>query len=418
MHSHSYLNTSKAIITAFDGTVPLAIWLKQYFRSNKKFGSRDRKEITHACYCFYRLGNAFQNTGFEERMLTGLFLCSVSPNKILAELRPQWNEKIFLSLNEKISLLSAQDELKNIFSFRNELSEKIEEEAFNYSFLIQPDLFLRIRPGKKEKLIQELGEASIEFSLLNDVCVRLPNQSKLDVLNIDEDVVVQDYNSQKVLEVLSNSKLPSVAGGLPQAQQTPNSKPFIWDCCAASGGKSILFHDLFPNARLTVSDVRESILLNLQKRFQRAGIKYYDRFIADVSSPHFSIQKSFDLIICDAPCTGSGTWSRTPEQLSFFKKEKISHYSNLQKKIVLNASSALKKNGYFLYITCSVFKQENEEVVEFTREQLSLQLVVSEYLKGYDKKSRQFICGFVYQNLRSYFFFEESKYFIPQLKLK
>jgi 16S rRNA (cytosine967-C5)-methyltransferase len=376
MHSHSYLNTSREIIEAYDGSMPLAIWLKQFFKSNKKFGSTDRKQISHACYCFYRLGNAFQNFELEDRMLTGLFLCSASSNKILEELKPEWNQERSLPLVEKINLLSAHNEIKNLFPFSGELSEEIEQEPFNYSFLVQPDLFLRIRPDKKEKVIHQLQNTSIDFDLISNDCIQLPNQSKLDEFSIDEDVVVQDYNSQKVIDVFNNSK-----------PQTPNSKLYAWDCCAASGGKSILFYDRFPNIHLTVSDVRESILINLQKRFKRAGIKNYDHFVADVSSPLFSIQKKFDLVTCDAPCSGSGTWSRTPEQLLFFKKEKINHYSDLQKKIVSNSSKALNNNGHFLYITCSVFRKENEEIVEFIRQHSSLQLLTMKYLKGYDRKA-------------------------------
>lgn len=377
MHSYSYLNTASRIIQSYDGTLPLAGWLKQFFKADQKFGSKDRRNISHTCYCFYRMGNAFRHWSLEERMLTALFLCSGTANKILEELKPGWNEKISLSLAEKINLLSAQEEVKNVFPLSDEVSKEIDLQLFNLSFLIQPDLYLRVRPGKKQKVLQQLQDTGIEFILLNDDCIQLPNQSKVDeILNVDEDVVIQDYNSQKTIELFNNSEL-----------QTPNSKLSSWDCCAASGGKSILFHDHFPGSHLTVSDVRESILVNLQKRFKRAGIKNYDSFVADVSSPRFSLQKGFGLVICDAPCSGSGTWSRTPEQLLFFKKEKIDHYANLQKQIALNVSKAVKKSGHFLYITCSVFKKENEDVVNYIQDNSTLQLKTMEYLKGYDKKA-------------------------------
>ena len=95
------------------------------------------------------------------------------------------------------------------------------------------------------------------------------------------------------------------------------------------------------------------------------------------------ISESMDLIIADVPCSGSGTWARTPEQLHFFSKKKIEEYSTLQQKIVSNASEWLKENGYLLYITCSVFKKENEENVVFFQKNLNLQFIKSEYLKGY-----------------------------------
>jgi len=56
----------------------------------------------------------------------------------------------------------------------------------------------------------------------------------------------------------------------------------VWDCCAASGGKSILAKDVFGNITLTVSDIRKSILHNLRKRFSEAGIEklsfFYSRY--------------------------------------------------------------------------------------------------------------------------------------------
>ena len=191
------------------------------------------------------------------------------------------------------------------------------------------------------------------------------------------------------------------------------SKIKVWDCCAASGGKSIMAYDLIPQIELTVSDIRPSIVHNLNNRLAEAGIKNYRSFVVDLSpSPKGRIEKRspnseggrekasrtsqhinlstnqlFDLIIFDAPCSGSGTWSRTPEQLYFFKPEDITRYSNLQKKIASNVIPLIKQGGRLLYITCSVFKKENEEVVEFIKKQSGLTLVKMELLKGYDKKA-------------------------------
>ena len=155
---------------------------------------------------------------------------------------------------------------------------------------------------------------------------------------------------------------------------------------AASGGKTILLHDYYPQATLTVSDIRESILINLKNRLNRAGIHSYQSFVADVASPQFDLSRKFDLIICDAPCSGSGTWARTPEQLVFFSPDKIEYYVNLQKNIALHASRCLQKGGLFLYITCSVFFRENEEVVDYLQENGGLRLVSQQYFRGYREK--------------------------------
>ena len=375
MRSHSYINSIKEILQHYNGSIPLTSWLKQFFKAGKKYGSTDRKQIGHACYCYYRLGHAFANQPVDERILTAIFLCSSSENIILNELKPEWNQSVKLPVADKLNDLNANSEAHQIFPFLSELSEEINKLDFNLSFLVQPDLFLRIRPGKKEKVVAQLTESGTDFRILTNNALQLNNQAKADeILHFDADVVVQDLQSQRVLE--------------PFQKFITNDHPLqVWDCCAASGGKSILFYDHYPQTELSVSDIRESILINLQNRFKRAGIKNYHSFIADISSENYLPKKNFDLVICDAPCSGSGTWSRTPEQLCFFEKNKIETYASLQKRISLNAVKALKKNGYFLYITCSVFIKENEEVVEFLKNNTSLQLKAMQYLKGYDQKA-------------------------------
>jgi 16S rRNA (cytosine967-C5)-methyltransferase len=144
MRSHSHLNTASKIIQTYDGSIPLASWLKQFFKAEKKFGSTDRKQIAHLCYCYYRLGQAFIDLGTEERLLTGVFLCSYAANKILEELKLEWNEKIALPPQEKLDVLAAAHQKRSIFDFPGELSDEIDREGFALSFLLQPDLFLRI----------------------------------------------------------------------------------------------------------------------------------------------------------------------------------------------------------------------------------------------------------------------------------
>jgi len=102
-----------------------------------------------------------------------------------------------------------------------------------------------------------------------------------------------------------------------------------------------------------------------------------------VSSKEKLFNHSFDIVIADVPCSGSGTWSRTPEALAWFEKKAISNYVLLQQKIVAHSIEYLKENGLLLYITCSVFKKENEDNVDFFRQDLSLELISSKYLAGY-----------------------------------
>jgi 16S rRNA (cytosine967-C5)-methyltransferase len=311
-----------------------------------------------------------------EKILLGFFLCSTSSNEMLNELKPEWNEKAAVSTKEKCSISGYQCSITNIFSWKGWVSEEIDYAQFCESFLIQPDLFLRIRPGMKKVVEKKLLENKIAFKFLSPGCISLQSSVKADnFFTINKEVVIQDLNSQKVLEPLVNYFA------------IKNSFK-AWDCCAASGGKSFLLMDQFKNIDLTVSDVRQNILHNLHTRFKRAGIKNYKSFVADLShSPLTTHHSLFDLIICDAPCTGSGTWSRTPEQLLFFNEEKMNEYADLQRKIATNASKSLKQGGYILYITCSVFKKENEGVVEYLQQNTSLQLKSMKYFQGYEMRA-------------------------------
>lgn len=378
MFVRAYLDTAAQILDQYDGAEPMPSFLKKYFAAHKKFGSRDRRQTTHLCYAYFRLGHALRQVPRQERLLLGLYLCSTVPQPILAQLKPEWNETVGHSIPEKISVVQENYPFseQDIFPFFTHLAPDIDRPAFQRSFLVQPDTYLRLRPGRQKKVLAQLADAGVDYYTCGEDCIGLPPAVKLDdLLMLNRDAVVQDRSSQQVLSLL---------------------KPFFpdhkaafsaWDCCAASGGKSILLHDHYPNARLTVSDIRNSILINLKKRFEQAGIRQYHAFVADTGAPGFSYNQSFNLVLCDAPCSGSGTWGRTPEQLYFFTSEKIQQYSSLQQRIAGNAAGQVSKGGFLLYITCSVFRDENETVVNRLQQEAGLKLHTMAYFKGYGARA-------------------------------
>ncbi|MDP4264045.1 MAG: Fmu (Sun) domain-containing protein [Bacteroidota bacterium] len=374
---HSYINSAQKIIQAYKGNEPLALFLKKFFSVNQKYGSRDRKQVAHLCYCYFRQGSIMNKLPIEERILSGLFLCSDQSNEILLQLKPGWNSKISVSINEKLSLLPEIGSIGDIFPFTDELSQGINKTAFILSHLKQPDVFLRLRPGKEDLVKKKLKDAGIDIEIISRTCLAVANTTKIDeAIELDKEAVIQDLSSQRTGNFLQSSL------------SNDPLRISAWDCCAASGGKSIMLYDLYPHIELTVSDIRESILLNLKKRFREAGITNYKSFLADLTSPPLTIRHSpFDLILADVPCSGSGTWSRTPEQLYYFEKGKVNEYALLQKRIVANIIPHLKPGGYLFYITCSVFQKENEEVVQFMQQNSGLQLIKMEVLEGYDKKA-------------------------------
>lgn len=194
----------------------------------------------------------------------------------------------------------------------------------------------------------------------SDTGFRLANGSRLqDVRGIKGRYEVQDLSSQETINAFQIS-----------------GKESWWDACAASGGKSLMLLDMYPQLDLLVSDIRLSILRNLNERFEEAGVKTmaYRQKIIDLTGDVSAIlgSEQFDGILLDAPCSGSGTWGRTPEMIQQFSVGKIKHFADLQKKIARNVVPYLKRNGTLIYITCSVFSDENEAVVAYLEKHLAL----------------------------------------------
>ncbi|MEN9349630.1 MAG: hypothetical protein RL372_608 [Bacteroidota bacterium] len=381
MRYQSYFNSALTIINAYKGGAPLVHHLKQYFAAHKKHGSTDRRTIAHLCYTYYRLGASIKEFDTDKGLQLAIFLCEAKPGNWALLFEPSWMAA-WGSVEQKLDFIKdvyPGYNLASIFPFAAHLSTSVDATAFNRSHLTQPDLFIRIRPKQEAVVMGKLNKAQITFEKITDSCYRLPSGTKLDeVLLINKEVVIQDYSSQQIGSMYA------------LATAFADSKKRIWDCCAASGGKSILAVDTFGQIKLTASDMRASILRNLQTRFAAAGMSGYQSFAVDLTSAHdlSNFAKLSDFIICDAPCTGSGTWGRTPEHLAFFDEASIDNFRQLQQTIITNTIPYVAVGGYFLYSTCSVFAAENEGQVKFMETNFpEFELLHQQLFTGYEGKA-------------------------------
>jgi len=213
--------------------------------------------------------------------------------------------------------------------------------------------------------------------MITEHTIALPNGTNLNSLFSDNSFPVKPYEVQD----LSSQK---TAGYF-----RPNRYEHWWDACAASGGKSLLLFSEQPDIKLLVSDIRESVLDNLDERFIAAGLRTYQKKLIDLTKnadPEIH-HYEFDGIILDAPCTGSGTWGRTPEMISQFEEYKIQGFQNLQMTIAANVIKYLKQGKPLIYITCSVFREENEEIISWLQKSHGMQLEAYELIKGYENKA-------------------------------
>ena len=363
---HSYQSTASSTLSSFSFKESFPVYLKKFFKQHKKYGSRDRKIIADLCFGFFRIGNAANTYSTIEQMMMGYFLTHDFDGGYLAFANPTLADKIGSSIEEKINVITQQFsgfQLSELFPCVSSISADIDQHNFALHHLKKPSFFLRVRPLKRDKVLAALKAQAIPAKQIGDIAIRL-----------DVDAVVQDISSQKTINLLAD---------------LPVHPTSIWDACAGSGGKSIMLADRYRKVGLYVSDIREEILEELERRFKLAGIVAQKLFCTDLQHPMSTqVAKSnlpeggVDLIVADVPCSGSGTWGRTPELLRSFDENMISEYQFMQKSIVSRLPAQLKPGGHLLYITCSVFKEENDEVVDYIQQSLGLALVRKEMISG------------------------------------
>lgn len=373
------LKTFLRILEAYPETTQLSRFLPGYFREHRQMGSGDRRTASRLLYNYYRLGNACSSLPAEERLMLAEFLCEGKESLFLQSLRPELYAQADDSLEKRISFLEGADYgfvLTDVYPFTEHLSKGFEIRDFLSSFFQQPDLFIRIHPGKSREVVAILRESGVLYREINEHCLALPNGTKLDQLfpgTIGKrHFEVQDLSSQRAGDFFKPSKYD-----------------YWWDACAASGGKSLHLYHQQGDIKLLVSDIRENILANLDERFANAGIKTYQKKILDLTKDPslFLNSYQFDGVILDAPCTGSGTWGRSPELISQFESRQILTFQRLQRMIAGNVVKFLKEGKPLIYITCSVFKEENEANVDFLTEAYNLRIESIELIKGYDRRA-------------------------------
>lgn len=359
------------IITTYEGHPPLAGFLRNYFRAYPKLGSRDRKALSEASFLYYRCKSFYPEVPSVMEVITNGYLLCKSTNAFLGKmLKPYLEDK-------------AQDftEPGITTSIRSPLSSSISQQYWLRSMWQQPQLFIRIRK-EQDRTLALLQQHNIPYTVAfiegnNDRdCIMLDNGTAIDKLLPEEVYAVQDWASQaSMYQLMAVAKNPST----------------VWDVCSGAGGKSILLKDKLPPFNLLASDIRETILHNLKMRFRLYGLDKTRTIVvnsADANAVAVTIgSQKFDLVLCDVPCSGSGTWSRTPEQFHFFKDEHLKKFEELQYPIVYNASKHLANGGILAYVTCSIFKQENEDVVARLLNNTDLELVQQQVINGIEQKA-------------------------------
>lgn len=383
------MRNAQSVLNVYDGKIPLAAFLKTFFALQKKYGSRDRKQISSLCHQYFRLGHLAADWSMEDRVLLADWLCHEEAGLVSATLWPEKISNASGSVANKCASLSLSFQPEEHTPWFNLLQKQPDIGSYVASFFKQPALFLRVRPGHKASILKKITVAGLEYDWKGDDALELPN-AQTDIsrcLEVNREVVVQDWSSQQCGKTIFN--------------QLPDLQGVVWDCCSASGGKTLMLADLFGRRlRFLVSDIRASILHNLQKRFAEAHFQNYTLFEANLEKPvsHATLLKGVDILLADVPCTGSGTWARTPERHFYFEEDQIKSFIKMQRAIIGNAIPHVKKGGTIIYITCSVFSGENEDQITFFETQYGLTAVFSEIIDGTGNKGDSMFLAILRKN--------------------
>ncbi len=168
------------------------------------------------------------------------------------------------------------------------------------------------------------------------------------------DLPQMDDSSRLVAEI--------AAAAMPEAKR-------VWDCCAAPGGKTLILARRLEAAEIVASDVSAKRMAQTEARLRRYA--YAERVkcaVADASGVSDAgargVSGDFDLILCDVPCSGTGTLAANPEIRHRLKVEEFVRQAERQRAILTGALNRLAPGGRLVYSTCSLEPEECEQVVD------------------------------------------------------
>lgn len=138
----------------------------------------------------------------------------------------------------------------------------------------------------------------------------------------------------------------------------------VLDVCAAPGSKTTHLAALAPQSLIVAGDLHEHRLRTLNELAKQQGADNIRGGAVDATKPLPFADSSFDRVLVDAPCSGTGTLRRNPEIRWRIEPSDIDELAEKQSKILANAATVVRAGGRLVYSTCSVEREENEHVVE------------------------------------------------------
>ena len=209
------------------------------------------------------------------------------------------------------------------------------------------DVFLRVNQRRitTEGAIGVLAQDGVTAQAHDavDGCLRVldnPRRIRTAAAYLTGLVELQDAASQRAVQMV-----PVAAGAR------------VLDYCAGGGGKALAFADRH-GTDIFAHDIAPARMADLPDRAARAGV-VITRLAPDQVADH----APYDVVFCDAPCSGSGTWRRSPDAKWRLTRDRLDALCAIQNDVIARAATLVAPQGLLAYATCSVLQDENDAVV-------------------------------------------------------
>ena len=235
-----------------------------------------------------------------------------------------------------------------------------------------------------DSLYENVGSTSIRVNnskISTEECAELLKREGVHVEKgayVENALEISGYDSLTLLESFQKGyfQVQDVSSMLVGLAAGPEEGDTIIDVCAAPGGKSIHVADLLNGTgHVEARDLTDYKVGLIEENIARCGFTNISAKKADALSLDRDAYETADVVIADLPCSGLGVLKKKSDIKYRMSQSQIEELAELQRKILKNAVTYVKKGGTLIYSTCTIAKEENDLQVDWILENLPLQLV-------------------------------------------
>ncbi len=345
--------------------------IEHYLRSEKKFGSRDRKLFAETCYgivrWFRRIYEASGGTWTDDLLSSdGGFNLQFEPED-LRQWLANWlhfNRKIFRGESlptpdpefqarwEALTETASKESVSNWFYERGKEELQSTFDSYLSDLNREAPVFLRTNTllGSSDQLFEKLVGEGFDVEKIDHTTLQLKTRAQIFKSKSFNDGLfeMQDLHSQKVAPFLLCE---------------PGHR--VVDACAGAGGKTLHLAAIMKNkGQLLALDIHDKKLLDLKRRARRAKTSIVESRHINTTKVLKRLESSADRLLLDVPCSGSGVLRRNPDAKWKFGFKPSEELKKVQHEILDRYSRMVKPKGKLVYSTCSIFPSENQNQIQ------------------------------------------------------